>query len=215
VSIKKDNNTDDLINQLCGELEPTCPRCPYRRIAAWLLGAALYLVVVVGYLGVRPDIAERVMDARFLFEVGIATSVLLSAAFASSWLSFPDCIQRGWIKVIPVTLFFSLGLWIVAHSIEEGMGLMDTAHLGHCAQDGMLMELLPIIALIVLTMRGQTTQPYWSMTVNILAVSALGWIGLRLTCSMDEMGHSFLNHLLPIAIIGAGLGFFARKLFKW
>jgi len=214
-TFKCDKKTEDLIGQLCGELKPVSPRCPYKRIIFWLIGSAIYLAVVVAYLGLRPDFVERLSDAKYLYEMGLGFSILMASAFASSWLCFPDCIQRGWMKVVAVTLFFSFSLWVVAQSIGEGMGLTDTMHLGHCAKEGMLMEGIPILALIVLTMRGNTTQPYWSMAMNIMAVSSLGWIGLRLTCSMDVMGHSLFNHILPIAIIGAGLGFFARKLFKW
>ncbi len=211
----KDIKTDDLINQLCGDLTPTPARDPYARMGVWLLFSILYLVGVVLYLGVRMDIHERLMDSIFLFETLLAGIILLSASLASSWLSFPDCIQRHWMKAIPISLFGSFLLWVIARSIEEGMGLTSTLHIGHCAHEGILMEAVPIVALVIITMRGNTTQPYWSMAMNILAVSALGWIGLRLTCPMDEMGHSFINHLLPFAIVGAGFGFFARRLFKW
>jgi hypothetical protein len=155
------------------------------------------------------------MDSVFLFETSLAFVMLVTASLASSWLSFPDCIQRTWMKIVATTVFGVFVLWIIVRSIEEQMGLMATLHIGHCAHEGMLMEAIPIIALVIITMKGHTTQPYWSMFMNILAVSSLGWIGLRLTCSMDEMGHSFINHLLPFAVIGAGLGFFASKLFKW
>lgn len=211
----KTKKTDDLIGQLCEGLEPTPPRCPYRRVSVWLLASLVYLVGIVVYLGFRHDIDERLMDSVFLFETLLAFVMLVSASLASSWLSFPDCIQRNWLKVVPTTIFGVFILWIIVRSIEEQMGLINMFHIGHCAREGMLMEGIPIIALMIITMRGHTTQPYWSMFMNILAVSSLGWIGLRLTCSMDEMGHSFINHLLPIAIVGAGLGFFARKLFKW
>jgi hypothetical protein len=215
VSEKESQSTDDLIGKLCNELEPTPPRCPYRRVSVWLLLSLVYLGAVVAYLGIRPDIQERLMDSVFLFETSLAFIMLVTASLASSWLSFPDCIQRTWMKIVPATIFGVFVLWIIVRSIEEQMGLMATLHIGHCAHEGILMEAIPIIALVIITMKGHTTQPYWSMFMNILAVSSLGWIGLRLTCSMDEMGHSFINHLLPFAIVGAGLGFFARKLFKW
>ncbi|HPF78838.1 MAG TPA: NrsF family protein [Alphaproteobacteria bacterium] len=211
----KKMKTDDLIGQLCGELTPTSPRCPYRRVAVWFVASVVYLGFVVWYLGIRPDFQERLHDTLFLYELMLGSALLMSASLASSWLSFPDCMQRNWMKIVPVTLFGSFVLWIVARSIAEGMTPMATLHIGHCAHEGILMEIIPIIALVIITMRGRTTHPYWAMAMNILAVSSLGWIGLRLTCSMDEMGHSFINHLLPFAIIGAGLGFFARKLFKW
>ena len=79
-----------------------------------------------------------------------------------------------------------------------------------------MVEFIPFLALIYLSAKGHTTQPYWSMTMNVMAVSALGWIGLRLTCSMyDSMTYGFIHYLLPFAILGAAVGFFARKLFKW
>ena len=208
-------NTDDLIGKLCEELKPRPPRSTYLSMLIWGVGAVIYLVAFVYYLGLRPDITERFADAVFIFEIGIASSMFFTAALASSLLRFPDSIQRDWVKIIPVSLFFAFTLWVVANSIQEGMGLVDTMYLCHCAHEGMLMEALPILALIILTMRGNTTQPYWSMAMNILAVSSLGWIGLRFTCPMDQMGHSFFNHLIPIAIVGSGLIFFARKLFKW
>lgn len=214
MSMDKDS-TADLINQLSGDLKPVTPRSPYKRMIIWLALSVAYLVGVVAYLGVRMDIEDRLIDSVFLFETMLAAAILLSAALASSCLSFPDSLQRHWTKVIPITLFGSFLLWIAARSIEEGVGLTSTLHIGHCSHEGILMECIPIVALVIITMRGNTTQPYWSIAMNILAVSALGWIGLRLTCPMDQMGHSFVNHLLPFAIVGAGLGFFARKLFKW
>ena len=210
-----ENNTDDLIGKLCNELEPIKPFCPYRRIIPWFLMSIVYLVGAVVYLGLRHDISDRLMDSIYLFEMGVALAIFITAALTSSWLSFPDAHQKGWMKAVPITLFGIFIFWIAVRSFEEGMSPLATLHLTHCAHEGLVMETIPIIALIFITMRGHTTQPYWSMFMNILAVSTIGWIGLRLTCSMDQMGHTLLNHLLPFAIVSAGLAFFARKLFKW
>lgn len=212
---KNQDKTDALINQLCGDLKKVDPLCPYKRILPWLLLSLVYLAGAVAYLGLRHDFNDRLTDGVFIFEMGLAAAIFLSAALASSWLSFPDACQRPTTKAVTLTLFFVFIFWVTSRSIEEGMGLGTTLHVGHCAKEGIIMEIIPILALIFMTMRGRTCQPYWSMGMNILAVSALGWIGLRLTCPMDEMGHSFFNHMLPFAVIGASLGFFARRLFKW
>lgn len=212
---KIEKNTDELINDLCANLEATKPCCPYRLVSMWLVGAIAYLTFVVAYIGLRPDFDMQLMQSSFLFEISIAAFILISASLASSWLSFPDCMQRHWIKIIPLVLSAVFLIWTVIRSMEEGMAFVSGLHLGHCAQEGMIMEILPLIALVFITMKGRTTQPYWSMVMNVLAVSTLGWIGLRLTCSVDEMGHSLFNHILPFAILAAALGLFARKLFKW
>lgn len=211
----KATNTDDLIAQLSDELEPTCPRCPYRRMAVWLILSVSYIVGVVMYLGVQVNIEERLTNAAFLFEMGMAVAILIMSALASSYLSFPDCVQRGWTKVVSLTLFGAFLLWIFVSTVEEGMDFASSFYIGSCSR-GVMVEIIPFIALIFMTIRGQTTQPYWTMAMNVLAVSSLGWVGLRLTCSMyDSMIYGFIHYLLPFMILGAAVGLFARKIFKW
>lgn len=211
-------NTDDLINKLCGDLEATSPRSPYRRISIWLILSVAYIIGVILYSGVAIDLSGYIIKASFIFEMTMVVCILITAALASSWLSFPDGLQRDWMKIIATTLFSSFLIWIIANGIEEGFKEgrnMSFAFIGSCSK-GLAVEFIPFIALIYLSARGHTTQPYWSMTMNIMAVSALGWIGLRLTCAMyDSMTYGFIHYLLPFAILGAGVGFFSRKLFKW
>ena len=208
--------TDDLIGQLCGDLEAAKPRCPYRRIFLWLGLSVVYIVAVILYLGVKVDLQDQFTKASFLFEMGMAVSILIASALASSWLSFPDCIQRDWMKTVSVTLFGSFMLWIVANGVEEGgFSLASGFFMASCSR-GLFVETIPFLALILMTVRGNTTQPYWAMAMNVMAVSALGWIGLRITCSMyDSVTYGFINYLLPFAILGAVFSLFARKLFKW
>lgn len=211
----KNNKTEDLIGQLCGDLKPTGSRCPYRRVAVWLLLSMAYIVGVVAYLGLKVDIEAHLTNASFLFEMGLALAILVSSALASSWLSFPDCIQRDWMKIVSLTLFGTFLFWIIANTIEEGGVALSHLYISSCSR-GLMVEALPFLALVIITAKGHTTQPYWSMAMNVMAVSALGWIGLRVTCSMyDSMAYGFFNYLLPFAILGVGVGFFARKLFKW
>lgn len=208
-------STDDLIGQLCNELKPTCPRCPYRRISVWLILSIAYISTVVFYFGLKVNIGDHLTNASFLFEMGLAICIVLSSALASSWLSFPDSIQRDWMKVVSITLFGIFLFWIIVNTIEEGGEIFSSFYISSCSK-GFMVEILPFVALIIMSAKGHTTQPYWSMTMNVMAVSALGWIGSRLTCSMyDSMSYGFLHYLLPFSILGVGVGFFARKLFKW
>ena len=214
----KKNNTDDLINQLCEDLKEVSPRCPYRSISLWLLLCAVYIVGVVLYSGPAIDMQDYMIKASFIFEMSMAVAILFASALASSWLSFPDCIQRDWMKIIATTLFGTFLLWIAASGLEEFYaGDVDGSifFLKSCSR-GLAVVFIPLIELVYLSSRGNTTQPYWSITMNIMAVSALGWIGLRLTCPMyDNMTYGFLHYMLPFTILGAGIGFFARRLFKW
>ncbi len=209
-------NTDDLIGQLCGDLKPSKPRSPYRSISIWLILSIAYIVGVMLYSGITVDLADKLNEAAFLFEMGMAVAILISAAIASSFLSFPDCVQRDWTKTVSVTLFGGFLFWILVNAIEErGLDIPTSFFMASCSR-GLLVEAIPFVALILMTVRGNTTQPYWAMTMNVMAVSALGWIGLRTTCAMyDSMTYGFMHYLLPFSILGVAFGFFARKIFKW
>lgn len=206
---------DDLIGSLSEELTPVKPASPYGTLALWFLLSSGFLVAFVSYLGLRHDFFIRLTDSIFLFELGSGLALLFSSALTSSYLNFPDGYQKDWMKGVPLSIFGMLLLWIAVRSIEEGASFMKTTALNHCAEEGLLLQIIPAAAIMFLTMRGHTTKPYWSMFMNVLAISALGWIGLRLTCTMDVMGHTLMNHVMPFVVIGAGLGFFAKKLFKW
>ncbi len=215
MSLPKNKNTSDLIAGLCDDLSPAKPCRPYQGMMIWLVFSVAYLALNVIFADIRHDMAGKLTEASFLFETGIGVAILLSAAFSSSWMNVPDMGQKRGLKAVPLSLFFILMLWICVKAIEQGSGFFDGLQMTYCVPQGLMMQGMPIVGLLIMTMRGYTTRPYWSMVMNVLAVSALGWLGLRLTCSMDGMGHSFFNHLLPFVIIGAALGLFARKLFKW
>ncbi len=215
MSEENKNNTDDLINTLCDDLQARKACCPYTRVLVWAGFAIGFILLNFWYFGVRNDLSERMAEASFIFEMALSTMLLLSAAMVSSWLSFPDCFQKHHFKAVPITLFVVFITWVATNIYVSGLGLMQTLQLGHCATDGLYIQIIPFFALVYLTIRGKTTQPYWSIFMNVIAISALGWIGLRLTCPMDDMGHSFFNHFLPFSIIGAAVGVFARRIFKW
>jgi len=212
--MSNEENTDDIIKKLSDGLEPVKRRCPYRSLVIWVVFSIVYIAGVIFYLGPKINLDTSLTNAAFLFEMGIIGALFLSSAVASSFLSFPDGLQRGWIKGVTMTLFGVFLLWITANSIEEGVDL-SMLSMGSCSR-GILVEGIPFGILVFMTMRGYSTQPYWLMTTNVLAATALGWIGLRLTCTMYEsMVYGFLHYLLPFMVLGAAIGFFARKIFKW
>ncbi len=213
---KKDNkNTDDLIGQLCDGLDKKCGDfCVIRKILPWAIISIVYAVIVSFYSGLRYDFADVMHEQNFLFEVGLAFTIFAASALSSAYLTVPDQGQQKWIKIVPLTLVGVFLLWSIIRVYIEGFYMPSFTGL-HCAERGAYIELLPILAIVILSTRGHTTQPYWLISMNVLSVMALGWIGLRLTCSMDGMDHSYIFHLLPFGVAGAVLAFFARKLFKW
>lgn len=217
--MSKEEKTDNLINDLCGDLQPQKRSCPYRQIFLWGILSIIYIVSLVFYFGIAVNLSDYVSRATFIFEAGLVTAIFISAALASSWLNLPDGMQRNWIKVIATTLFSVFIFWIAANTLEEaireGIVMGKDFFISSCSR-GLVAEIVPFLVLVYLGARGRTTQPYWTITMNVMAVSAIGWLGLRITCPMYEnMTYSFVHYLLPFCILGAGIGFFSRKIFKW
>jgi len=208
------SNVDDLIGKLSNELEPVKRRCPYRNFVIWAAAFIFYIVGVIYYYGPKIDLMESIKTTSFIFEMSLAFSIFVFGALASSFLSFPDAVHNQWSKHVTLTLFIVLLVWIFANIAEEGFD--SSMFYAQSCYKGVFVEGLPFVALILLTMRGHSTQPYWLMAMNIFAVTAIGWIALRVTCAMYEsMLYSFTHYLLPFAILSVAVGFFARKIFKW
>ena len=212
---KETQKTDELINQLCEGLEENCDNsCVIRRFIPWAILAFLYVVGVVWFTGLRYDIQDAMNNPIFIFEIGMALIIFFTCALSAAYLTLPDHGQKIWIKIVPLTLVSVFVFWSVIKGYTEGISFPSLSGL-HCVERGAIVEIVPILIMLLVSTRGHTTQPSWLVAMNVIAVVALGWVGLRLTCSMGEMGHSYIFHLLPFAIIGAALSLFARKLFKW
>ena len=82
-------------------------------------------------------------------------------------------------------------------------------------QDPMLVGFFPTVTLWFLTMKGKTVCHVRTTFMNVLAVGGLGYIGLRITCSADDMGYITFFHLLPFLVLGLVSGLLARKIYRW
>lgn len=208
------DNVNDLIGKLSDDLQPVKRRSPYLSALLWGSIALIYIVGVIIYYGLTVNLSESLQTASFLFEMSLSLMIFIFAALGSSFLSYPDGMQNTWVKNTALCLFLVFIGWIMANVIEEGFD--RSIFYAQSCYKGIFVESLPFVALILLTMRGHSTQPYWLMAMNIFAVTAIGWIALRVTCAMHEsMLYSFTHYFLPFAVLSVAVGVFARKIFKW
>ncbi len=210
-----DQSTETLIDNLTEELSPMRRLVhPSLRALPWVALAMAYVAGVVNYLGLRPDLFAQFENSTFLFETGLMFFITLTAVLASAFLCVPDMRGRKWLVSVPSTLFLAFLLWTITRSFTEGIH-MPAIHWDHCFQDRALMGFVPAVAIMFLGTRGATTRPRMMALMNILAVGALGYIGLRFTCSLDTVGHAALYHLFPFIVFGSALGFAARRIYRW
>ncbi len=207
--------TDELIKELCEGVEKTKPlHHPVWRLLPWIVLVFVYVGVFTVLGGVRPDINERLADVAFLYEITTMGVIAITAALAALWLCVPDLGGKNWVIAVPVTLGLNFAHWTLVKTYADGFH-MPPFSVHHCMYEGVELFFVPAAALMFITYRGATCHPYMMAFMNIIASCAVSFIGLRFTCMMDEVGHSFLYHILPLVLTGTAIGALARRIFKW
>jgi hypothetical protein len=206
---------DKLIGDLCAGLSPVKPlHHPLLRVLLYMFLTVAYVGVTVHLYGLRMDWADKLHDLYFVFETLLALSIWVTAILSAAWLCVPDMRGQGWMKVVPVTLAVVMLVWTFLRATFEGIALFPI-HWVHCFKDGCVMGFIPFVLVVLMARRGATCRPYWMAAMNALSVTMAGWVGLRLTCSMNDMGHGFIYHFIPYMVFGVIIGLLARRLFRW
>lgn len=213
--MSNDTNIESMIESLSGDLKPLKrTRHPAWRAIGWAGLVIAYVTVVLLIIGLRHDLAERLTDPHFVYEIMTVAMIGFAAACASIWLRIPDVRGNGWIVAVPTALAANFLLWMVTMGADD-LSHLDHTHWNHCFAEGLFMAGIPAIVIAVISMRGNTTQPYKMAAMNTIAGASVASIGLRFSCGIDSMDHAILYHVLPFVVVGALLGGFARKIYRW
>ena len=208
-------DVENLIDHLSAELKPVSVLAhPLRRALPWLLMASVYMTGVLLFLGLRPDLAEKLTQGAYLFEISVTGFVAISAALASAWLCVPDMRGQKWLPAVPLAALAVFLIWTGVMSMLDGVH-MPSPYWDHCFNIGALMGFVPMVAMIFLARNGATTRPVTMSLMNTLSVGALGYVGLRFVCPTDTIGHVFFYHLFTFMLLGLFAGLAARKLYRW
>ncbi len=210
-----EHNTQSLIDSLSSDLKEVKVCChPLKKALPWILGSFIYLALGVFVFGVRFDMGERLLDSTYLFEMGLIVAMSFSAALCSLWLSVPDMRGQRWMLAVPITFFGALVFWIALRFVFD---LGDMPHIGwhHCLNEAIIFGAIPAAALCFLSSRGKTTQPGMMLFMNVIAIGGLGYIGLRIVCGSDDIGHLFVFHFFPYIVIGLFISALGRRIYRW
>lgn len=209
---------DNLVNQLCDDLKPVKKQMhPAKRLGLWLSAALAYFAIAMSFIGVRKGFLSQFMESQeYAFELTIAGFISLSAGLASFFLTIPDIRGRGQTVItIPLTLLSVFMVWLGLAMMHEPFH-MDHEYMHICIMRSIILITFPLIALTLVTAKsGATTNPIWQSIMNVICCSALGYLGLRMTCSADHIAHDLIYHVSPFALIGLIAGRLAIPLFRW
>lgn len=208
-------NTDSLIASLSDDLAEVKPMShPIRRVALWAVIAALYTVFIMALFVIRPDFSTKLQDANYVFELMHILAISISAMLCSSWLCVPDMRGQKWLLAVPTTLFVTFMIQII---LRISMEIHDVPklYLHHCVTDSVVFGVIPALLIVLLSIKGKTTHPFAMSFMNALAVGSLGYLGLRVVCMSDNIGHLYTYHLLPYILFGIVISIVGRRIYRW
>lgn len=208
-------NTEDLIDSLCCELKPVCVLShPLKRVIPWLILAILYVCLSVCIIGFRFDINTMMHKSTFVFELFFVAIMAISASLSSVWLCVPDMRGQKWMVAVPFTLFSMFSVWMILRAI------LDPFHIPlfqwhFCLQGSVIFGVLPAVTIFLLSLKGRTTHPHILSIMISLAIGSLGYIGLRLVCASEDIGHIFFTHTAPYIAFSLMICLIGNRIYRW
>lgn len=212
---KTEQKTDDLITSLSDDLiEIKIMPHPLKRVALWIAITLSYAAIILTFLSIRPDFSIKLNDPNFVFELIHIFSISISAMACSSWLCVPDMRGQKWMLAVPTTLFSGFIIHILLRSIMEHHEL-PSLYVHHCITNSTIFGVIPALLIITLSIKGKTTHPYIMSFMNTMAVGGLGYLGMRITCMADDIGHLYAYHLSPYILFAIVISLVGRRIYRW
>lgn len=211
--------TDDLIERLSTDLEPASPWWVTRRILIGLgAGAFFSALLMIFWLGVRPDLMDAMTGTMFWVKFGytLACSAVLVAALIRVARPGGAMGSLAWALAAPFALVGGMALWRLASAepvIRHGMLMGNSAEV--CPWRIAVLS-IPIFAGAVWALRGLApTRLVLSGFVAGGCAGAMGaWI-YAFHCNESAAAFVALWYTAGMAVVALLGALAGRKLLRW
>ena len=211
-------NSDALIAELVGDLEPVKPLRFGAGMAATLAAATLSSAVVIALFGLRPDWLEGRVNPMHLLATGLYLGLALAATVTVVVVSRPQVGSdySGWRWAAAMTGLLPVAGLIVGISRGHDMLAAETMrHGGECLMLGGAASLLVFAMLVLWLRRGAPTAPDRAGLVAGVAAGAFGIFAFSLHCPDNDIVHIGIWHS-AVVLAMAGLGrIMVPRLIRW
>ena len=211
--------TDELIESLSADLKPVGRGAAAARLALGFgLGAVGSAMLMIAWLGVRPDLAEAVRTPMFWAKLGYAALAGAALTLATSRLARPGARLGGLavLVILPFALMGGMGAMRLAMAAREAWhGLLMGGTADVCAWR-ILVIALPLLVGAVWAVRGLApTRPALAGVMAGGAAGALSALIYGFHCQETAAPFVALWYTLGMALVaalGAALG---ARLLRW
>ncbi len=210
--------TEDLIRTLAADAGPV-HRLPHPawRAMIWFTISTAYVAGFVWVMGLRPDIATKLAEPRFLVEVGAAYLTSMMAAAAAFCAGCPG--RPIWERFAPLPF---LALWL--GSLGEGCwrDWLRSGPDGLTLQPDLLcfpmivaVSTVPALLIFIMIRRGAPIAPITTTGLATLAAAALAAAALRLFHAQDASIMVLVWQFGSVALLAAIGALFGGNLLRW
>jgi len=211
--------TDELIQSLSGELAPVAPGAVTRRIALGLGGGALVsTVVMLGWLGLRPDLAQALATSMFWMKFGYAALTGLFLALVLMRLAKPAA-RPGVLAALaaaPFALVAAMALVRFGQAAPEARQALLMGHTSSLCPWRILVIGAPVLAGAVWAVRGLA--PTRLLLAGLVAGGCAGALGAAIYAfACNETSAPFLAiwYTLGMALVAALGALGGSRLLRW
>ena len=211
--------TDDLIQSLSGDLKPAPPGWAARRLALGLgAGALASTVLMVVWLGVRPDIMAALQTPMFWIKFAYAALAGVVLAAATSRLSRPGARLGGLAVAIalPFVLMGAMGAMRLAMAAREAWAALLMGDSVEVCSWRIFVIGLPVLAGAVWAVRGLA--PTRLTLAGLAAGGAAGAISAVIYgfhCNESAAPFVAVWYTLGMAAVAALGGVLGARLLRW
>jgi hypothetical protein len=207
--------TDDLIRALAADRDTALPAGRLLLLAG-TAGFALSALAFVIELGPRPDLAQAVASARFLFKPLLMLALAVLAGVALLRLAQPGVpVRLSILAAVPTALAAGVALELVSLPTTQWMPALIGRNWHKCITLIPLLSLPLLAALLLGLRRSAPTRPATAGAIAGFTAGGLAAVLYALNCRDDSPLFVALWYGLAIATVGLAGALAGRKMLRW
>lgn len=199
-------NSDALIENLVGSLEPVKPLRFAEGMGLALGAAAISVLAVVGVFGIRPDLQAGQVDPVHLIATGLYFGLAIAASVTVIVMSRPQVgtDHDGWTWAAAMAALLPLAALIVGLGSGRDLLVPDSIRHGlDCFVIGGGASLLVFAMLIWWLRKGAPTAPDRAGLVAGVAAGSFGIFAFGLHCPDNDIVHIGVWHSAVVLLMAA------------
>ena len=208
----------NLIDLLAADVAPVrlLPR-PLGRLSRWLGVSVPFVAMVVIAMPLRPDLAAKFGEGRFVLEQGAALATSILAGYAAFCVGVPGRSRLVlFLPLLALSVWLSsLGEGCIANWLHTGPNGVALRRDWQCLPAIAMTGAVPAFAMAFMLRRGAPLFPRIGVLLGGLAAAALGNVGLRLYHPQDASLMVLVWQFGAVAGLSALCGAFGNRLLRW